>query len=104
MKINQGKFEGDTYIKQVLFSKAVLWKTREISLTPEIVKQFKWREIKTVIFEDRKKGEIWTADVDKLRDHYNLKQVGQEKQYYFPIEIFKRVKLETNESNTANSN
>lgn len=86
---NKGKFLNDTYHKRVTFSKAVLWKDRAISLPPEVVKQFKPRGVKWVEFVDVKKNERWRCDTDTLRGNYEYKQVGQEPQYYFPIELFK---------------
>lgn len=98
MTINRGEFIKDTYYKSVVFNKAVLWKSREISLPPEIVKQFKPKGVTTVVFEDKKKGERWTALVETLREHFTVKQVGQEKQYYFPIEVFTKAKLQPADS------
>lgn len=99
---NLGKFKEDTYQKRVTFSKAVLWKDRAISLPPEVVKQFKPRGVKWVEFIDIKKNERWRCDVDTLREHYDYKQVGQEPQYYFPIELFKVTPLK-NEDPTIQS-
>lgn len=93
MKINTGKFEGDKYIKHVDFSKAVLWKDREISLSPVVTRQFKWRGINQIIFEDHKKGERWVVDYQTAKANAKLKQVGQEPQFYMPIEIFDKEEL-----------
>jgi len=88
--INYGIFNGDTYTKIVKFSKAVLWKDRQIPLPGIVAKQFKSRGIKTVIFQDDSKKERWIADTDKLRDVAVYKQVGQEAQFYLPISVFKK--------------
>lgn len=88
-KINYGAFKGEVYEKFVNFSQAVLWKDRQISLPPEVVKQFKPKGVKTVVFIDEKGKEKWTVDVDTLRANHTFKQEGQEPQYYFPISIFK---------------
>lgn len=88
--INRGEFHGDTYYKHVSINKAVLWKTRQISLPPEVVRQFKLKGITRVVFIDQGKKERWEAPIEKLRENHELKQVGQEPQYYFPIELFDR--------------
>jgi hypothetical protein len=91
--INKGKFIGDTYQKNVDFSKAVLWKTREISIPPDICRQMLINGTKEVWFTDRKKGQKWVAEVSMLRGKSVLKKEGQEPQRYFPIELFKKIDL-----------
>ena len=93
MKFNPGKFVGNKYIKQVSFSKAVLWKDRQISLNDSITRQFKPRGIEFVVFEDERKNERWTATVETLRTWKERKQEGQEAQFYFPISVFKKEKI-----------
>ena len=93
MRFNTGKFVGNKYIKQVSFSKAVLWKDRQISLNTNITMQFKIRGTTEVVFEDERKNERWIATVDELRAVKILKQEGQEKQFYFPISVFKVNKI-----------
>lgn len=95
--INHGEFRGHVYHKTVSFNKAVLWMTKEISLPPTIVKQFRDRGITKVVFTDRKKGEEWSASVDTLREHKRFAQVGQEAQFYFPIEVFTKHKINNEE-------
>lgn len=92
-KINTGSFNGKIYTKIVSFSKAVLWKDRQISLPVHICNRMLELGIETVIFIDRKKGEQWEASVDDLRKSKILKKEGQEPQFYFPIEIFKIKKI-----------
>lgn len=87
-KINRGIFIKNNYEKQVDFSKAVLWKTREISIPPEVFYKI-FKTCKLIIFYDRKKNERWTVDVTTAFNHKVLKKEGQESQYYFPISIFK---------------
>lgn len=94
--MNTGFVVGNRYIKRVNFSKAVLWMSREISLNPKVVEALKKREIKDVSFEDVIKKEKWIATLEKIMEVATLKQVGQEPQYYIPIEIFKREKFSTN--------
>ena len=95
--INPGVFKNDHYIKQVSFAKAVLWKSREISLSPKITNQFLAHNTKKVIFQDLKKNEQWTADVETLRANRVKKTVGQEEQWYFPISIFTKSPIRKNE-------
>lgn len=91
--MNKGRFIKNKYIKNVEFSRAVLWKTREISLPPYIANQFKHRKTKEIIFDDRIKGERWKASYDTLKEHHTFKKEGQEYQYYFPIDVFKKTKI-----------
>lgn len=86
--INKGNFIGDTYKKRVSFSKAVLWKDRQISLPPSVVNEISRRNVQWVEFEDIGKGEVWKCSVEILQNNFEFKQVGQEAQYYFPIELF----------------
>lgn len=89
-RINYGRFEKDRFIKQVRFSKAVLWKSREISLSRITTIAFKPKGVKYVVFEDLVKNERWTASLDELRPVARFKREGQEEQYYFPISVFKK--------------
>lgn len=93
MKFNPGRFSGKKYVKQVSFSKAVLWKDRQISLSTRITSQFKNRGTEEVIFEDERKNERWIAKVSDLRKMAVLKKEGQETQFYFPITAFKVQKI-----------
>ena len=96
-KFNAGTFEGNKYIKRVNFSKAVLWKDRQISLNTSVTSQFKSRGTELIIFEDERKNERWTASVSELRAVAVLKTEGQEKQFYFPISAFKVSKIHKEE-------
>lgn len=93
MKFNKGKFEGNKYIKRVSFSKAVLWKNKEISLPPIIVHRFKTSATTVVMFEDERKNERWSASVSELERVGQLKKEGQEPQFYYPIAAFKVSKI-----------
>jgi len=93
MKFNHGTFRGKKYIKRVDFSKAVLWKDKQISLNRLITNQFKIRGTEWVIFEDERKNERWSASVSELREVRVLKKEGQEEQFYFPISVFKVSKI-----------
>lgn len=93
-KFNPGKFVGNEYIKKVKFSEAVLWHTREISLRASITSQFKEKGTEWVIFEDDGKKERWTASVEELRKVARHKTEGQEPQFYFPIDAFKKEKYD----------
>lgn len=96
--MNYGRFEKDRFIKQVRFSKAVLWKSREISLSRVTTVAFKPKGIKYVVFEDPVKNERWTASLDDLRPVARFKREGQEEQYYFPIAVFKKTPIDPSKS------
>lgn len=94
MGFNWGRFEGEVYEKEVDWNKAVLWRDRSISLNPSVTQQFAPRGIKLVRFIDKKKGVKFEAEVSALSGNGKLKSVGQEKQFYFPIFLFKEIPLE----------
>lgn len=94
---NSGNFVGNKYIKRVNFSKAVLWKNREISLRTSVVGLFGARGTEEVVFEDEGKNERWSASVLKLQAVAVLKTEGQEEQYYYPINTFKMSKIREEE-------
>ena len=61
-----------------------------ISLTPLVVEGLKKKNCQTILFVDNKKGEIWECSFWDFMQNAILKAVGQERQYYCPISIFKR--------------
>ena len=87
MKVNRGWFFGDEYSKNVKFSKAVLWKDRELSLPIDIMDRIIRDGITTIIFKDPSKKEKWVFKTSDVTSVMQKKQVGQETQYYFPIEL-----------------
>ena len=87
-KINKGEIIGNTYYKNVNFSKAVLWRDREISLHKDVGDYWLTDKIKFIKFIDRSRNESWTTRVDRVKKVWKLRQVGQEPQYYIPIEVF----------------
>lgn len=93
--MNRGKFIGNTYFKEVNFSKAVLWKDKQISLSPTITKQFRNRGTKKIIFQDNKKREQWIVDIDTARKYKIYKKEGQEYQFYLPISIFHVIDMDS---------
>lgn len=88
MKINSGIFLKYAYVKRVSFRKAVLWKDKQISLNPRIVSQIKSKGIKKIIFEDTDKNEQWSISATTFFNNAQLRQVGQEKQWYIGIGLF----------------
>jgi len=88
-RFNPGTFKGNVYEKEVNWNRAVLWRDRSISLSPIITSQFKTKGISIVRFIDKVKKVKHEATVEDLRANKTLKSVGQEKQFYFPISIFK---------------
>ena len=88
--MNYGIFKDGIYTKQVIFSKAVLWHTREISLRADIMERIKREGIKKIVFRDRLKGESWTFKSEKVFERMRYKPEGQEPQYYFPIDLARK--------------
>ncbi len=89
--MNLGHIEGNKYKKFVNFSKAVLWKSREISINKMVAEEW-LPSVEFVEFEDRNKAEVWIARVKDIQNKWVLKKEGQEPQYYIPIEVFKKLK------------
>ena len=92
--MNLGSFTKEAYIKKVSFSKAVLWKDRQLSLPKEIINKIIATGIRKIIFIDEVKGEQWEFKSEKVFRDMTLKIVGQEPQYYFSILLAKKVKIE----------
>lgn len=89
--MNTGQIINGIYYKKVRFSEAVLWKTKQLSLPPEVFSRvIQCRELR---FTDDKKGETWVFSVPEVLKRYELKTEGQEMQYYFPIDLAKKIKL-----------
>lgn len=97
-KINYGKFNGTTYAKYVDFSKAVLWKDRQLSIPKFVFMGMNAHSTTQLRFIDRGKGEMWVFDAQKVRDSGEWKSVGQEEQFYFPIELAKKVTIKEKEN------
>jgi len=87
--MNTGTFDylGRKYTKYVAFNKAVLWKDRQLSLPIPVMDTIKWFFIEKIIFIDNGKQEKWEFPVDKVLERGEQKTVGQEVQWYFPIEL-----------------
>jgi hypothetical protein len=98
IKINKGNFNGYIYSKYVDFSKAVLWKDRELSIPTFIYIGLEANNTVEMRFIDRGKGEMWVFDVAKVKASGRFKQVGQEEQFYFPIELAKKLQVAKAES------
>lgn len=94
LKYNYGKFDGTLYTKEVKFSSAVLWITREISLRENIIARCAYKGVQTIRFVDKSKGEVWDFSAKKIFMEAKKKQVGQEVQYYFPIDWATRKQLD----------
>ena len=91
-KINKGKIVGNTYVKYVNWNKAVVWKYREISIHKDVAENWLTDEIKFIKFIDKLKGRSWAANLNRIKDKWRLKTIGQEPQYYFSIDLFGTVK------------
>jgi len=92
-QVNRGEFKGDTYTKKVQFSKAVLWKNRELSLRGNIIQKIKLDGIKKIIFIDAGKKERWIFDAEKVLLSMKFKTIGQEGQWYFTIDLAKKEEI-----------
>lgn len=93
MKINPGNFIGEKYVKRVSFSKAVLWKDKQISLNPQTVAVIKNRGIKSIVFEDHDKNQRWMMSTTTFLNNAQSKRVGQETQYYIGIGLFEKTEI-----------
>ena len=94
---NRGKFNGDIYAKYVDFSKAVLWKDRALSVPSFVLIGMRAYNTKEMRFIDKEKGEMWVFNVDEVMSKGSFKTVGQEKQWYFPIDMAEKRKVKQNE-------
>ena len=94
VKINYGKFNGSIYAKYLDLNKAVLWKDRQLSIPKFVVIGLTANSCTEMRFIDRSKGEMWIFNPDEVMAKGEWKQVGQEEQFYFPIELAKKVEIE----------
>lgn len=101
-KINYGKFNGTVYAKYVDFSKAVLWKDRQLSIPKFVYMGMTAHSTTEMRFIDRGKGEVWIFDAAKVKQSGEWKSVGQEEQFYFPIELAKKVEIKKEGGENAN--
>jgi hypothetical protein len=95
MKINQGKIVGNKYFKNVSFNKAVLWKTRELSLRHEVIQTCIKNEVQDLVFEDFRKKESWIFKLNDILKYGTVKTEGQEEQVYFSISMATKEKITT---------
>ena len=93
MTINYGNYVGNTYTKHVKFAKAVLWKTRELSIPVKVMNQIEGRKIDRLEFIDEGKKEKWVFKTSDVIANMRLKKVGQEEQFYFPISLAEKQTL-----------
>lgn len=91
--MNYGEFTKDSYIKKVSFSKAVLWKDRQLSLRKDVINQILGKGIRKIVFVDEVKGEKWEFKSEKVFKDMVLKTVGQESQFYFSIHLAKKIEI-----------
>lgn len=84
--MNTGYFKGDKYIKLIDINKAVLWKTRQLSVPISVFREIVNKKCKYMIFIDKNRREQWTFEVKKVRKIKEKKMVGQEEQFYFSID------------------
>jgi len=96
MKINRGQRLGNDYIKFVHFDDAVLWKTKELSLPPEIVEKIKAEGLSNILFADIKRNQKLSISVENFLKNAQLIQRHQESQYYIHLSNFKTEKYDEN--------
>ena len=96
MKINLGYIDkvSGNFIKIIVFSKAVLWKDKQLSLPVSTMKKIISLRCPKMVFKDETKKEEWWFETSKVTSLMTLKKVGQEPQYYFPIDLARKVKLD----------
>lgn len=92
-KINKGRIDDGVYYKTLSFSKAVLWKDRALSLPPEVIQAIARENVHTLVFTDPIKLEKWIFKADKVFQNMVIKRVGQEEQYYFAIDLARRMSI-----------
>ena len=85
--MNKGIIVGDTYYKNVVWNKAVLWKDGELSLPEPILKKLIRNEIKYIVFKERPSMKPHVFLFETVRDKAVYKQVGQEPQFYWSIDL-----------------
>lgn len=81
------------YEKHISFAKAVLWKDKQLSLRPDVIKEIRARGVSKLRFVDKEKGEVWVFNFYDVERNMKLKQVGQEEQFYFNIDLRNTEKL-----------
>ena len=91
-KKNSGKIVDGKYVKMVDTSRAVLWKTRELSLPPIEFTKMMANRVSQLVFRDLKRKEDWIFDYNDVICNRVLKTEGQEAQYYFPIDLASKKK------------
>ena len=84
-KINRGYRYANDYLKMVDLNKAVLWKTKELSLPPEIVEKIKREGLENIIFVDKDRNQRLTIPVALFLLKAKLIQRHQEAQYYIHL-------------------
>ncbi len=90
--MNTGTIYNNLYKKYVSFSKAVLWKDRQLSLPKSEMDRIRFA-IADMEFIDIDKNEIWHFKFNDVMANRQLKTVGQESQYYFDIDMATKSKL-----------
>lgn len=95
--MNVGNVKDGVFYKHVRFSKAVLWKDRELSLPVHLLDKMLVDGVYRLVFIDKVKGESWEFPIEKVVKYAKIKQVGQEPQYYFSIYLRKIKKLKGSE-------
>lgn len=85
--MNRGKIVDGVYIKHTNINKAVLWKSKELSLPVDVMQAIKTRNCHEMRFIDDIKKTVWRFKTNKVYKLMHLMTVGQEEQYYFPIGI-----------------
>ena len=90
-KINYGQVKDGIYQKYIDFNKAVLWKTRQLSVHKKVKDWFDAGKFKEMKFIDSRHNKKYTVEAKKAFNYSELKKVGQEEQYYFTISILKTI-------------
>jgi hypothetical protein len=91
--VNRGKFNQDVYVKYIDFNKAVLWKDRELSVPRIVLMGMNAYNTQKMRFVDLDKKEVWIFNAPEVLAKGKWKRVGQEEQWYFPIDIASKRKV-----------
>jgi len=81
------------YTKHCNFNQAVLWITRELSITPIVWDKIAKEGVKKLVFintdtKGKLKDAVWEFAFDEVNAAKKLKRIGQEPQYYFSVKKY----------------
>lgn len=87
-RLNRGYQWKNDYLKFVTFNEAVLWRTKELSLTPEIANKILDKKLDNIYFVDKERNQKLKISVADFFEKSVLIQRNQEPQYYIKLTNF----------------